>query len=115
MTKTETEVVNQLNQSFINVLWMILLTEKEKKINQIGYLKKSTKITLMGIIQLRYALNFLDTKVIYEKNSITTKVYCNERNARNLNVTFLMLTIHLDSSKVRLSNLVKKLVKLLIL
>ena len=71
---------------------MILLTEKEKKISQIGYLKKSTKITLMGIIQSRYALNFLDTKVIYEKNSITAKVYGNKRNARNLNVTLLMLT-----------------------
>ena len=57
----------------------------------------------------------LDTKVIYPKNSITTKVYREKMKSQKLNIAFLMLTIRLDLPKVRLSNLVKNLVKLVIL
>ena len=66
-------------QRFINVLWVVLIIEKEILIKRnINKTFNNNHINVNYTVEV-YLEMLLDTKMIYKKNSITTKVYRDKR------------------------------------
>ena len=79
VTKTETEVINPFKPKFYKRFVDDIINRKRKdQPDQIFEKLNNNHVNVNYTIEV-CPEKFLETKVIYEKNFITNKVYCNRR------------------------------------